>query len=62
MMIRAALCGATTTAGTILAIWAVYQNVRLDWPEIALMASVWCIVSGGVLMGKLLNDMKGEEE
>lgn len=56
MMARAAISGLTTMIGTALAIWAVYQNVRLDWPETALICGVTFFTVGAVLTWQMLKD------
>ena len=48
-MKRAAWSGALTALGTFLAVIAVYNKVRLDWAETALMAGVGILVAGTIL-------------
>lgn len=45
-MRSAAIGGALTALGLFLAIWAVYQEVRLDWPETALLFGVTFFIIG----------------
>ena len=40
----------TAAVGIILAIWATYQDVRLDWPETAVVVGVTCFTVGCVLL------------
>ena len=51
-MRSAAIGGALTALGLCLAIWAVYQEVRLDWPETALLfGTVFLLMGVGKLIG-----------
>lgn len=59
-MIRAGIAGATTAAGMFLGIWAVFQNVRLDWPETALVAGVAFFAVGAVLLWQMVEEMTKE--
>ena len=58
-MRRAAVSGFLTMLGTILGIWAVYQNVRFDWPETAMVASAGLFVAGFMTFARI---MEGKEE
>ena len=35
-----------TVLGFIMALWAVFQDVRLDWPETALLFGAICFATG----------------
>ena len=47
-MIKAVIAGLTTVAGVFLASWAVYYDVRLDWPETAIVFGVALFMAGTV--------------
>lgn len=47
-MIKAVIAGLTTVAGVFLASWAVYYDVRLDWPETALVFGAALFMAGTV--------------
>lgn len=55
---RAAFYGAMTALGTILSILAVYNNVRLDWAETALVAGMALFVSGVLMLGEIIKDIE----
>lgn len=54
---KTAIHAATTAAGIILAIWAVYQGVRLDWAETAMVAGVTCFTVGSVLLWQQIESL-----
>lgn len=63
-MKQAALGGAITGLGTMLAIFAVYRGVRLDWTETAFVAGVGFLVAGlmiGARVIKEVTDRCGED-
>lgn len=61
---RSAMIGGGATAlGLFLAIWAVYQQVRLDWPETALLAGVTLLVVGMLKLAEITKEMLcGDED
>lgn len=61
-MRRAAVSGLLTMIATALGIWAVYQNVRLDWPETALVASAGLFVAGFMTFARLMEGIGKEDE
>ena len=61
-MRRAAVSGFLTMLGTILGIWAVYQNVRLDWPETAMVASAGLFVAGFMTFARIMEGIGKEDE
>lgn len=50
-MKSAAICGAATAAGVFFALVAVYHDVRLDWPETALVAGITLLTIGIMKLG-----------
>ena len=58
-MKQAAICGATTGAGTFLAIVAVYQGVRLDWAETALVAGITLLAVGILRIKDMVEELCG---
>ena len=60
-MRSAAMCGALTAAGLFLAILAVYHDVRLDWPETALVAGVALLTVGALKIRDMVEDLCGRE-
>ena len=61
-MFKAGMAGLTTTAGIFLASWAVYQDVRLDWPETALVFGVAFFMVGAVLLWEMVKSITEGEE
>ena len=53
----AAISGATTALGTMLAIFAVYRGVRLDWAETAFVAGVGFLVAGLVIGARVIREI-----
>lgn len=47
---KTAIHAVTAAVGIILAIWAVFQDVRLDWPETAVVVGVTCFITGSILL------------
>ena len=60
-MKRAALAGIATVGGWALALWAVYQHPRLDWPEFALMVAAGMIVYGTMWIKDFIGQIAREE-
>lgn len=60
-MKQAAISGATTALGTMLAIFAVYKGVRLDWAETALVAGIAFLTAGVLGIKEMVKELCGEE-
>lgn len=56
-MKQAAISGATTALGTMLAIIAVYRGVRLDWTETAFVVGVGFLVAGLVIGARVIKEV-----
>lgn len=56
MMGRAIICGLMTVIGTVLGTWAVYHDIRLDWPETALVFGTAFFMIGATLFWQMLKD------
>lgn len=61
-MIKAGITGLTTIAGVILASWAVYEDVRLDWPETALVFGAALFVLGTAQAWEMIKRITEGEE
>lgn len=59
-MKRAALAGIATVLGWALALWAVYQKPRMDWPEFALVISAGLIVYGTMWVKEFISQIVKE--
>lgn len=53
----AAISGAITGLGTMLAIFAVYRGVRLDWTETAFVAGIAFLVAGLVMGARIIKEV-----
>jgi len=61
-MKKAIWSGLLTMLGTILGIWGVFQGVRLDWAEAAIVASAGLFVAGFMVFARLMESVHGEED
>lgn len=60
-MRRAAITGAVTALGTVLAIIAVYRGARLDWAETALVAGIAFLTAGVLGIKGMVEEICGKE-
>ena len=61
-MIRAAASGIATALGWALAVWAVYQHPRIDWPEFALIIAAGLVVYGAMWIKDFIDQIAREGE
>lgn len=61
-MKRAAMGGAMTALGIVLGIYAVYSDVRLDWPETALVCGACLFMVGFSRLMDIVRELPCDED